>query len=158
MRNAFLILGMGICFVGIMLIAAPSPQVLAQQTGDQNMLNLSFIGKGVSNQGTRILQTGDLSNLSTAVATATLTRVVAAPASGSTYIRSIAVEKSTGAGGSFTLQYGTGTNCGTGTTVLIGPVTNPPIQTYYLGAIVPAGQDLCAQTDASTTSIRLLYN
>src|SRR5438552_18177269 len=91
-------------------VMTPNHQAAAQQTGDQNMLNLSFVGKGVSGQGNRILQTGDLSNLSAAVATATLTSVVAAPASGSTYIRSVAVEKSTGAAGTFTLQYGTGTN------------------------------------------------
>ncbi len=130
----------------------------AQQTAEQNTLNLTFIGRGISNQGTRILQTGELSSLSAAVATATLTKVVTAPASGATYIRSVAVEKSTGSAGSFTLQYGTGTNCGTGTTVLIGPVVNPTVQPYYLGIAIPSGKDLCVQTDASTTSVRVVFN
>ncbi len=157
LTNSFYVVAFCLIVICLMILMTPNHGA-AQQTGDQNMLNLSFIGKGVSGQGNRVLQTGDLSNLSSAVATATLTKVVTAPTSGSTYIRSIAVEKSTGSAGTFTLQYGTGTNCGTGTTVLIGPVTNPPIQTYYLGALVPSGKDLCAQTDASTTSIRLLYN
>ncbi|HLJ89568.1 MAG TPA: hypothetical protein VKZ53_22350 [Candidatus Angelobacter sp.] len=140
------------------LMTAPSAHVIAQQVGEQNLLKLRFIGSGASPQGLNILQTGDLSILSPAVASSTLTRVVAAPATGQTYIRSVAVEKSTGAAGSFTIQFGTGTNCGTGTTVLLGPVVNPPVQTYYLGAQVPSGQDVCIQTDASTTSVRLLFN
>ncbi len=130
----------------------------AQQIGEQNLLKLRFVNQGVSSGGAGILQTGDLANLSASVATATLTRLVVAPASGQTYVKGVVVEKATASTGSFTLQYGTGTNCGTGTTVLIGPVVVPPIQEYYLGFNVPAGQDLCAQTDAATTVIRILYS
>lgn len=129
-----------------------------QQVGEQNLLKLFFIGKGVSGQGNNVLQTGEVNNITAAVATATLTKIVSAPASGATYIRRVLVEKSTGSTGTFTIQYGTGTNCGTGTTVLFGPVTNPQVVPHYIGILVPAGQDLCAQTDASTTSIRVLYN
>lgn len=128
-----------------------------QQVGEQNLLKLYFVGKGTSAQGNNVLQVGELSTLSAPTATATLTRVVTAPASGQTYIRQVLVEKSTGSAGSFTIQYGTGTNCGSGTTVLLGPVVNPQINTYYLGVQVPAAQDVCVQTDASTTSVRLLY-
>ncbi|HEY6349610.1 MAG TPA: hypothetical protein VI636_09395 [Candidatus Angelobacter sp.] len=129
-----------------------------QQVGEQNLLKLSFVGKGVSSTGTNVLQTGEVNSITAPVATATLTRIVFAPASGQTYIRRVMVEKSTGSTGTFTLQYGTGTNCGTGTTVLFGPVTNPQVVPHYIGILVPAGQDLCAQTDASTTSVRVLYN
>lgn len=139
--------------VAVML--TPSTHVLAQQVGDQIILKMRFANQGVQGGGGGILQTGAVSNISTAVATATLTRVVVAPASNQTYVRGVIVEKSTGGTGSFTLQYGTGTNCGTGTTVLLGPVVNPPIQQYNLGLNIPAGQDLCVQTDASTTSVRV---
>lgn len=132
--------------------------VHAQQVGEQNLLKLYFIGKGVSPQGNNVLQTGEVNSITSAVATSTLTRIVVAPASGQTYIRRVLVEKSTGSTGTFTLQYGTGANCGTGTTVLFGPVTNPQVVPHYIGILVPAGQDLCAQTDAATTSIRVLYN
>jgi hypothetical protein len=132
--------------------------VSAQQVGDQVLRQMRLISNGVGSAGSGILQTGDLSNLSAAVATATLTRVVTAPASGSTYIRGVVVEKSTGAGGTFTIQTGTGTNCGTGTTLLLGPVTNPPIQQYYLGVLAPAGKDVCIQTDAGTTSVRVQFS
>ncbi|HLJ87754.1 MAG TPA: hypothetical protein VKZ53_13090 [Candidatus Angelobacter sp.] len=140
------------------LMTAPSTHVIAQQVGEQNLLKLRFVSAGASAQGSNILQTGELSNVSPAVATSTLTRVIAAPSTSQTYIRSVLVEKSTGSSGSFTIQFGTGTNCATGTTVVLGPVVNPPIQTYYLGAQVPPGQDVCVQTDASTTSVRLLFN
>jgi hypothetical protein len=147
----------------LLLIAGmftPPGRVVAQGVGDQILLKMKFAVSGVPGQGQGILQTGEVSNVSAAVATATLTQVVAAPSNAnlSTYVRGVVVEKSTGGTGSFTLQYGTGTNCNTGTTVILGPVTNPPIQLYYLGLIVPAGKAVCAQTDAGTTSIRLLYS
>lgn len=131
--------------------------LMAQQSGDQNTLNLSFVGRGASARGIKVLQTGDLSSLSSAVATATLTKAVTAPTTGSTYIRAVLVEKATATTGSFTIQTGTGTNCGTGTTVLLGPVVNMPVQQYYMGLQAPAGKDVCIQTDASTTSVRLMY-
>jgi hypothetical protein len=146
------------CITGVMLILAPPQPVGAQQIGDQQLLKLRFANNGVGTAGSGILETGDVSNLSAAVATATLTKVVTAPTPGSTYIRGVVVEKSTGAGGTFTIQTGTGTNCGTGTAVLLGPITNPPIQQYYLGILAPSGKDVCIQTDAATTSVRLQYS
>lgn len=144
-----------ICFA-VALIFVPGSHVNAQQVGDQTLLKMRFVSQGVSGGGAGILQTGDLSTVSSSVATATLTRVATAPASGQIYLKAIIVEKSTGAGGTFTVQTGTGTNCGTGTTVLLGPVTNPPIQQYYLGFNLPAGKDLCLQTDAGTTVVRAM--
>jgi hypothetical protein len=146
-----------VCLMAI-LIAAPPQPVAAQQVGDQVLRQMRLVSNGVGTAGSGILQTGDLSSLSSAVATATLTRVVTAPAAGSTYIRGVVVEKSTGAAGSFTIQTGTGTNCGTGTAVLVGPVVNMPVQQYYLGVLAPSGKDVCIQTDAATTSVRVQFS
>jgi len=127
-------------------------------TGEQVLLGLKYISGGVQAQGAKVLQTGEINSLSASVATATLTQVIAAPASGSVYIRGIMVEKSTGAAGTYTVQYGTGTNCGTGTTVLYGPVTNPPVGFNRIEVAVPAAKALCLQTDAATTLVRALTN
>ncbi len=144
---------------GVVMIS-PTQHVSAQQIGDQQLLKLRFANNGIPGQGAGILQTGEVSKVSSAVATATLTQAAAAPvtSSQSTYIRGIVVEKSTGSSGTFTIQTGTGTNCGTSTTVLLGPVTNPPIQLYYLGIVAPPGTAVCIQTDAVTTSVRVLYS
>lgn len=147
-----------IMLFAVAMMVIPGGHVNAQQVGDQVLRQMRIVSQGVSGQGGGILQTGDLSSLSSSVATATLTQVVAAPTSGSTYIRGVIVEKSTGAGGTFTIQTGTGTNCGTGTAVLLGPVTNPPIQQYYLGVLAPAGKAVCLQTDAATTVVRLQFS
>jgi len=115
---------------------------------------------GVEGQGVGVQQVTDVNSLSALVATATLTSVVAAPASNSTIITGMLVEKSTGSAGTVTIQYGTTvkTACDTGTTVLLGPITNPQIGYTPLGGIVvPSGKIVCAQTDASTTGVRLLY-
>lgn len=141
--------------IAFMLVPAPMMQAAAV-TGDQILLNMKFIKSGVSAQGAGVLQVGELNTLSAAVATATRTEMVAAPSSGSVYVRGVLVEKSTGGAGTFTLSYGTGTNCGTGTTTLLGPVTNPPIGFVRLEIPVPAGKALCGATDASTTGIRAL--
>ncbi|HKV94889.1 MAG TPA: hypothetical protein VJW20_20255 [Candidatus Angelobacter sp.] len=147
-----------ICCIALMFTVAPPEKAGAQGVGDQITRQMRLVNQGVGNQGSGILQTGDLSNLSSAFSGTTLTQAVAAPSSGSTYIRGVVVEKSTGAGGTFTIQTGTGTNCGTGTTVLLGPVTNPPIQQYYLGILAPAGKAVCLQTDAATTVVRLQFS
>lgn len=136
----------------------PSGHVAAQQVGDQTLLKMKFINFGSSTLGANILQTGEVNTLSAAVATATLTKVVTGPASGSVYVRGVIVEKSTGGTGSFTIQTGTGTNCGTGTAVLLGPVVNPPIGKVWLEVQATAAKDVCIQTDAATTSVRLLSN
>jgi hypothetical protein len=111
---------------------------------------------GVGGQGAGVLQTAELFTLSSAVASATLTQVAAAPSSGSLYLGRLLVEKATASTGSVTVEYGTGTNCGTGTTVIFGPVTVPPVGMMSVGILVPATKALCLVTDASTTSVRAL--
>lgn len=140
-------------------IATAPPPSSAQESAAQ----VRFIKHGVQAQGFGVYQTGELSTLSAAVASATLTQVVAAPASGSIYLRGIWIEKATATTGAVTVRYGTGTNCGTGTTTLltIGPQTATsllPIGYYPVGALVPAQNALCLVTDAATTSARALAN
>lgn len=157
MKRNFALIG---CTLAAVLIVVGALAILfpaqAQQIGDQTLLKMKFINSGSSSLGVNILQTGEVNTLSAAVATATLTRVVTGPASGSVYVRGVIVEKSTGGTGSFTIQTGTGTNCGTGTAVLVGPVVNPPIGKVWLEIQATAAKDVCLQTDAATTSARLL--
>src|SRR4051812_24728736 len=149
----FAVLVMAICISMFTPVAT-----VAQQVGDQVLLSMKFISGGVQTQGAGVLQVGEVNTPSAAVATATLTEVVAAPASGSIYVRGVFVEKSTGAAGTYTLKYGTGTNCGTGTTTILGPVTNPTIGFNRIEVLVAAGKALCLQTDAATTLVRSLTN
>jgi hypothetical protein len=144
------------------IISIPAVKTSAQQVGDQILLNMSFLKAGPSAQGAKVLSTGEMNTLSAAVASATLTEVVAAPAAGSIYLRAIFVEKSTTATGSVLVRYGTGTNCATGTTTLVS-LTAASGQTFpfgyvQLGIQVPATKALCLGTDASTTSVRALTN
>jgi hypothetical protein len=159
MKKERLLIGiMAVLLFAVAVMVIPGGRVAAQQVGDQTLLKMKFINFGSSTLGTNILQTGEVNTLSAAVATATLTKVVTGPASGSVYIRGVIVEKSTGGTGSFTIQTGTGTNCGTGTAVLLGPVVNPPIGKVWLEIQATAAKDVCLQTDAATTSARLLSN
>jgi len=158
MRSKF-ILGVGVFLVAILLLLSiPPVRTVAQQVGDQVLLSMKFIKVGPQSQGAGVLQVGEVNNLSAAVATATLTQVVAAPTSGSIYLRGILLEKVTATTGSVTVQSGTGTNCGTGTAVLFGPVVIPPSGYLRLDIQVPAAKALCLQTDAATTSARALYD
>ncbi|MBZ5703245.1 MAG: hypothetical protein LAN84_15540 [Acidobacteriia bacterium] len=142
----------------ILVLCIPQARIQAQQIGDQVLLQMKFIKAGPQTQGAGVLQTGEVNSLSAAVATATLTQVVAAPTSGSIYLRGILLEKVTATTGSVTVQSGTGTNCGTGTAVLLGPVVIPPAGYLRLDIQVPAAKALCLQTDAATTSVRALYD
>ena len=158
MKGRFFTLLMALVAIAV-LIAAPWQAGIAQESPAQ----IAFIKHGVKTQGFGIQQVGELSTLTAAVASATLTEVVAAPASGSIYLRGIWIEKMTATTGSVTVRYGTGTNCGTGTTTLltIGPQTATslvPVGYYPVGALVPSGKALCLVTDASTTSARALAN
>ncbi len=154
---------LALCLVNLAAIATlVAPGAVAQVVGEQVLLTMRFLNAGPSTQGANALQVGEVSTLSAAVASATLTEVVAAPSTGSIYLRGIWVEKSTTATGSVLVRYGTGTNCGTGTTTLLS-LTAATGQTfgfgyYRIGVQVPATKALCLGTDASTTSVRALTN
>ena len=144
-----------VAFYFVLSATAPSVKAAAV-TGDQILLNMKFVNSGAQAKGLSVLQVGEVNTLSAAVATATRTEMVAAPSAGSVYLRGLLVEKATASTGSLTLSYGTGTNCGTGTTTLLGPITVPPVGYMRVDVLVPAGKALCGLTDASTTSIRVL--
>lgn len=156
MRRTFIAVALGVLF----LASSPLWLTKAQETADQVLLNMTFVKNGVSAQGAKTLQVGEVSTLSAAVASATTTQVVAAPASGSVYLRGIWVEKFTTATGSVNVIYGTGTNCGTGTTTLMSLTAaagqNFQFGYYPIGVAVPAANALCLQTDAATTGVRAL--
>lgn len=103
-----------------------------------------------------------MGTLSAAVATNTTTQVVAVPPAGtSILLHSVLLEKATATTGQVTVIYGTGANCGTGTTTLttLGPQTATsllPVGPYLLDVAIPAGNALCLQTDAATTSARVV--
>jgi hypothetical protein len=116
---------------------------------------------GVGALGAGVKQVATLGTLSAAVASATDAQVVAAPGSGSIVLLGVFLEKATNTTGTATVEYGTGTNCGTGKTTLLilGPQTASsllPIGYYPVNALVPATKALCLVTDGSGTSIRAL--
>ena len=146
----------------LLMLCVPQARIEAQQIGDQVLLQMKFIKSGSQTQGAGILQTGEVNSISAAVASATTAQVVAAPSAGSIYLRSIFVEKMTTATGVVNVIYGTGTNCGTGTTTLLSlslaTGQAPLLGKVDIGVAVPATKALCLQTDAATTSVRALYN
>lgn len=104
---------------------------------------------------------GDTGFTSPALASGTAAKIVSGVASESirvTYLAYSAYESATG--GSLELLYGTGSNCGTGTTVL-HIISYVPATTQIAGQlgsgygqifIVPAGKDLCAEITAGTVT------
>lgn len=97
---------------------------------------------------------------------ATLTRCSITPyitSDRALYITDIVGQSTTGTAGQFLLQYGTGTNCGTGTTSLLPSAasavrigypanTAAPVVLQFLTPLkVPAGKDLCLLGIATQT-------
>lgn len=87
------------------------------------------------------------------ISTATTTKLISNVSGKVTYITELDVIA--GGTGNITFEYGTGTNCGTGTTVLSGPY-NLTAQAglvkgsgYGAVVVVPASQDFCALTSAA---------
>lgn len=148
------LLALALALIVAGIYSAPRAQVTADQ------VTLTTVSVGPKARGVGVQQIGEVSTLSAAVATATRTQVIAAPASGSIYLRGLWIEKSTSGSGSVTLSYGTGANCATGTTTLLSlaAATGQTLAFGYypIGVQVPAGNALCAQTDAATTSVRVL--
>ncbi len=161
MKNRIFV-GAGLALALLLVVTMVWSPSQAQVTPAQQALRQRFLSQGVSALGFGVAQTGEVSTLSAAVATATLTEVVAAPTAGSIYLRGIWIEKSTTGTGSVLVRYGTGTNCGTGTTTLLA-LTAAASQTfafgyYPIGIAVPATKALCLGTDAATTGVRALTN
>jgi hypothetical protein len=143
--------------VGFMVV--PSGTAAAGPvSGQQTLINMRFISAGPTTNANNVLQVGQVNTLSAAVATATLTKVLTGPSTGSAFIAGILVEKATASTGSLTVKTGTGTNCGTATATLLGPISVPPVGYIPMNIQATAASDVCLQTDASTTSVRLLGN
>lgn len=87
------------------------------------------------------------------ISTSTTTQLVALAANQTIYVTSYDVVA--GGTGTFQLEYGTGTTCGTGTTILTGayPFVAQSLLTKGSGLgpvlIVPPGNALCAVTNAA---------
>ncbi len=148
--------------IAALVTLSPWQPAQGQESGAQVLIAMKFVNKGVQSQGAGVLQTGEANSISAAVASATTTQVVAAPSSGSIYLRGLWIEKMTTSTGSLNVIYGTGTNCATGTTTLfsmsMAASQVPTLGEYKVGVIIPAASALCLNTDAATTSVRALYN
>ena len=113
---------------------------------------------GVKAAGVGVQQVAHVNTLSAAVASATMTEVVAVTGSGvSTHIAGIIVEKAAATTGSITLTAGTGTNCGTSGVVIVGPIIAPPSGYIPLGIVATAARAICITTEGANTSARILY-
>lgn len=146
--------------VSALLIATPWTSPSAQESPAQVTMQQKFVNQGVQAKGAGVALHGELGTLSAAVASATRTQVVAAPAAGvSTILRGVLVESATAATGVVTISYGTGTNCATSPTVITslaaGTSTVIPIGYVPLNVVVPAAKAVCITTDAATTSARV---
>lgn len=108
---------------------------------------------------------GPFSTAAINISAAGTTKVITGTAAKVTTVYGGGVTLNTGSSTAQTLQfvYGTGTNCGTGTTVITGTLS-PGTATYIpLGQAVngsfsaPAGQDVCAVTSATANAGGWLY-
>src|SRR5690348_9269140 len=149
---------LGALVLAVISLFAFTPPGHAVESWTQTLM--SDVGLGPQTSGYGVLQVNRVVK-SNDINSATLTQLVAAPASGQIFVDGIFLEKATATTGSVTLKYGTGTNCGTGTTTLayVGPQTATsavPIGYYPLEVQVPAANALCASTDATTTEALVL--
>jgi len=160
--NRFFVAALAILVAAMLVITPWSPPQAQGRSGDQQMARTRFVKDGVQAQSAGVLQVGEVNTLTAAVASATTAQVVAAPTAGSIYLRGLWIEKMTTATGVVNVIYGTGTNCGTGTTTLfalsLAAGQAPVLGDAYIGVLIPATKALCLQTDAATTSVRALTN
>jgi len=142
-----------------MLLTAPLWLSHAQEVAEQ--VTLTTLAVGPKAKGAGVQQTGHVSTLSAVASDTTLIELVAAPATGQTYIDGIWVEKSTTDTGSVTLTFGTTTTtpCDTGaTTLTLSAASGQTLDFGYheLGIRAPAAKKICGSTDAATTAFRVL--
>jgi hypothetical protein len=157
-RKIFALIVIALVVVAAILFMPANQAAAGPVSGQQTLINMRFISAGPTTNANNVLQVGQVNTLSAAVASATLTKVVTGPSSGSAFIAGMLVEKATASTGSVTVKTGTGTNCGSGTATLLGPISVPPVGYIPLNIQATAASDVCLQTDASTTSVRLLAN
>lgn len=94
-------------------------------------------------------------------ATTTISQIIAAKTGQSIYITNISAHPASTA--VLTLSYGTGTNCGTGTTVFYGPATFQGGENIYDGNgagaifVIPKGNAVCVTIATATAPGWLSY-
>lgn len=144
---------------------AQTGQSTAATTGNVRRATVSVDGALWVRQGGPVEWSCTLSGIA-----ATLTQCQAAPGAGlSLYVTDIVVQTTTTTSGTYAVQYGTGTNCGTGTAALFpGGATanrwNAPITTsatsnfsFTTPLVVPANNALCV-IGVATNTIRIQMN
>lgn len=95
---------------------------------------------------------------------ATTTECEAAPGAGlRRYVTSVLVVTTTGTAGTWQLKYGTGTDCGTGTTALSPVAYTAPISTalpqnivFNTPVIPPAAKAICVLGSSNTNTIAIV--
>jgi hypothetical protein len=105
-----------------------------------------------------------LNSLSTAMSTTSATQIIALSGSTRIYICSVAFGLGAGTSPTFTLEYGTGTNCGTGTTTILPAtpilVSSPSSASWFVMQtpfwVTPSGQALCYVLGGTSPTGRLL--
>ena len=138
---------------------AQSGQPTAASTGNQRQLVASLDGALYTRIGGPIIWTCSLNAIA-----ATLTQCQAAPGAGlSLYMTGLYVQTTTTTSGTYNLETGTGSNCGTATAAFfpssgVGNKFNAPITTSAMAAIqfpvplkVPANSALCLLGVATNT-------
>lgn len=132
----------------------------AVESWTQTLMN--DLASGASAKGAGVLQTGEVSTLSAVASNTTLVALVAAPASGQTYVRGIWIEKFATSTGAITLTSGTTTTteCDTGAatafTISAAAAQLPPFGYQPIGIRIPAGKKLCGSTEGTNTAFRVL--
>lgn len=137
--------------------AAAIPPVLTCDTGG-DCAGFDSSGRiGVQPGGNPCFSPGaTLSSVTGTTSGTTAVQIIALSGTTSIYICSLTVVGVSGTTPTFSLVYGTGTNCATGQTVLIGAWTTAANTVYpfaYPVAIVPSGQALC-YLDSGTTPVQ----
>jgi hypothetical protein len=91
-----------------------------------------------------------------------LTQIIAPVSGKQIYLCSVTFTTISGITPTYGLEYGTDSNCGTGTTVLVGApsaaVTLGTIFNYYQAFIVPAGNALCYKSGGTTPVFQYAIN
>lgn len=155
--------------VALCLVFGPSAQAQEKFTtgpnGDCSVLSQPYVSNGIATSqaypgvmdtsGRQCANTGIIQATASVpinVSTATTTQLVALSAGKAIYVT--ALDVIAGGTGNITFEYGTGSNCGTGTTALTGPYNLTAQTGLTKGAIgpvliVPAGNALCVLTSAA---------
>lgn len=148
----------GALVLAVIAIFAFTPPGRAVESWTQTLM--TDVGIGPQTSGYGVLQVNTV-NKATSLTATSLTQLIAAPAAGSIFVDGVVLEKATATTGYAELEYGTGTNCGTGTTALatLGPATSTSLLNlgyYPLKIQVPAGKALCGVVDGAGTAALVL--